>query len=191
MTLSSSTSASSNTPAVPGGQVYWRKFSVGQGDLRARQGWSSFSSSSSPRVMDGAGPRKPQPGTMDWLLLLAGRTKSPCTHHSFPGSLLLSVHLPSHSYAPPSSKGNERASSFGRNCFFLLSLPWRLLPFTCPVSHGAEGGGPKVPSRKGLWGIIASILTPEEAMESKVRNSGFRVRSPGFKLQPHSLFHLG
>lgn len=154
---------------------------------QGKAGAPSLPPTSSPRVMDGAGPRKPQPGTTDWLLLLAGRTKS----LSFPGSLLLSVHLPSHSYAPPSSKGNERGSSFRRNCFFLLSLPWRLLCFTCPVSHGAEGGGPKVPSRKGLWGIIASILTLDEAMESKVRNSGFRVRSPGFKLQPHSLFHLG
>lgn len=155
-------------------------------------GPSSLPSTSSPRVIDGAGPRKPQPQTMDWFLLLARRTKIPCAHHSFPGSLLPSVHPPSHSYTPPSSsKGNARGSSFRRKCFFLLSLPWRLLSFTCPVSHGAEGGGPKAPSRKGLWGITASILTLDEAMESKVRNSGFRVRSPGFKLQLHSLFHLG
>ena len=71
-------------------------------------------------------------------------------------------------YTPPSSKGNERGSSFRRKCFFLFLLPWRLLSFTCPVSHGDEGGGPKAPSRKGLWGITASILTLDEAMEPRL-----------------------
>ena len=137
---------------------------LGQG----KAGAPSLPPTSSPRVMDGAGPRKPQPRTTDWFLLLARRTKSPCTHHSFPGSLLPSVHPPSHSYTPPSSKGNERGSSFRRKCFFLLLLPWRLLSFTCPVSHGDEGGGPKAPSRKGLWGITASILTLDEAMEPRL-----------------------
>lgn len=69
---------------------------LGQG----KAGAPSLPPTSSPRVMDGAGPRKPQPRTTDWFLLLARRTKSPCTHHSFPGSLLPSVHPPSHSYTP-------------------------------------------------------------------------------------------
>lgn len=69
---------------------------LGQG----KAGAPSLPPTSSPRVMDGAGPRKPQPWTTDWFLVLARRTKSPCTHHSFPGSLLPSVHPPFHSYTP-------------------------------------------------------------------------------------------